>query len=71
MKAIVFKNSAGGLSILYPTDCGLSLDEIARKDIPAGVPYKIIDRDMLPSDRRWRDAWTIGDFTPDGLGERP
>lgn len=70
MKVVVFKNQSGGLSILMPVECGLSLDEIARKDVPAGVPYKIIDRADLPSDRTYRDAWTIGEFEPDGVGEK-
>lgn len=53
-----------------PVDCGLSLDEIAKKDVPKGVPYKVIDRADLPSDRTWRDAWTLGQFEPDGIGEK-
>lgn len=70
MKVIVYTNDKGGMSILTPLECGLSLDEIARKDVPAGIPYKIIDRDSLPSDRTYRDAWVLGEFEPDGIGEK-
>lgn len=70
MKVVVFPNETGGISILMPVECGLSLDEIARKDVPQGRPYKIIDRSALPSDRTYRDAWTLGEFVPDGIGER-
>lgn len=70
MKVIVYTNQSGGVSVLMPVDCGLSLDEIAKKDVPKGVPYKVIDRADLPSDRTWRDAWTLGQFEPDGIGEK-
>lgn len=69
-KIVAFVNKTGGVSILIPTECGLSLDEIAKKDVPQGTPYKIIDRSVLPSDRTYRDAWTLGEFVPDGIGER-
>lgn len=70
MKVIVYNNSRGGMSILTPIECGLSLDEIAKKDVPRGTPYKIVDRDQLPSDRTYRDAWTLDAFEPDGVGEK-
>ena len=41
---------------------------IAKKDVPAGVPYKIIDATDVPSDRTFREAWEA-DFTEfDGVG---
>jgi hypothetical protein len=57
-KRAIFKNEYGGVSILIPApECGLSIEEIAAKDIPAGTPYKIIDVSEIPSDRTFRNAW--------------
>jgi hypothetical protein len=59
----------GGLSVIIPaSDCKLSINEIARKDVPPGIPYKIIDVSDVPTDRTFRAAWE-SDFTnPDGYG---
>lgn len=73
---IVFANENNGVSITTPVaDCGLTIEEIAKKDTPLivletdeqGVPtkfesrdYLIIDDSELP-DRELRDRWTIED----------
>jgi len=71
-KRIVFKNSDGGLAVIIPTPEALasySIDEIAKKDVPAGLSYKIIDASDLPTDRTFRDAWEIDDAElTDGVG---
>lgn len=55
---IIYPNDDGGVSILVPApDCGLSIEEIALKDVPEGKPYKIVDVSDIPSDRSFRDAW--------------
>lgn len=70
---IIYKNESGGVSILHPTDEALSfmtIDEIAKKDVPAGLPYKIVGDSEIPTDRTFRDAWTIDEATlTDGVGE--
>ena len=63
MKLIIYPNDNGGVVILTPApECGLSLQEIAQKDVPAGKPWKIVDAADIPADRTFRDAWTA-DFT--------
>ena len=63
MKLIIYPNDTGGIGILTPApECGLSLQEIAAKDVPAGKPYKIIDAADVPADREFRNAWTA-DFS--------
>lgn len=66
---IVFSNGNGGICVLTPNlSCGLTVEEIAKKDIPAGVPYKIITTDDLP-DMATCEAWTADFSDPDGYGE--
>lgn len=54
---IIFQNDEGGVSVIVPADCGLTIEEIAAKDVPAGKPYKIVDVSDIPSDRTFRNAW--------------
>jgi hypothetical protein len=46
-----------GVAIIVPADCGLTIEEIAAKDVPEGKPYKIVDVDDIPTDRTFRNAW--------------
>ena len=55
---IIYPTDDGGVAILIPApDCGLTIEEIAAKDVPEGKPYKIIDVSDIPSDRTFRNAW--------------
>ena len=69
---IIYKNESGGVAILHPIDEALSfmtIDEIAKKDVPTGLPYKIVEDSEVPTDRTFRDAWTIDEATlTDGVG---
>ena len=48
----------GGVAIIVPAaGSGLTLEQIAAKDVPSGVPYKIVHVNDIPSDRTFRDAW--------------
>ena len=66
---IIYQNDDGGMAIIIPADCGLTIEEIAAKDVPTGKPYKIVDVDDIPADRQWRNEWTVdeADLT-DGVG---
>ena len=55
---IVYQNDEGGISIIVPADCGLTIEEIAAKDVPTGKAYNIVDVSEIPTDRTFRDAWT-------------
>jgi hypothetical protein len=57
-KRIVYQNDEGGISIIVPADCGLTIEEIAAKDVPAGKAYNIVDLSEIPTDRTFRNAWT-------------
>jgi hypothetical protein len=55
---IIYPNDDGGVSIIVPAiECGLTIEEIAAKDVPAGKPFKIVDVADIPSDRTFRNAW--------------
>lgn len=57
-KRIIYQNDEGGISIIVPADCGLTIEEIAAKDVPTGKAYNIVDVSEIPTDRTFRDAWT-------------
>ena len=69
MKRIIYQNDAGGVAVIIPCDCGMTIEQIAVKDVPAGKPFKIVDASTIPTDRSERDAWTVdeADLT-DGIG---
>ena len=68
---IIFQNDEGGVAVIVPApECGLTIEEIAAKDVPPVVvmqdgvvvsstprPYKIVDVADIPSDRTFRNAW--------------
>lgn len=57
-KRILYPTDDGGVAILVPApDCGLTIKEIAAKDVPEGKPFKIVDAADVPTDRTFRAAW--------------
>jgi hypothetical protein len=54
---IIYPTDNGGVAIIVPADCGLTIEQIASKDVPSGKPYKIVDVADIPTDRTFRDAW--------------
>jgi hypothetical protein len=54
---IIYPTDNGGVAVIIPADCGLTIEQIAAKDVPAGKTYKIVDVSSIPSDRTFRDAW--------------
>jgi hypothetical protein len=67
MKRIIYQNNDGGVSILIPTG-ELAIEEVAKKDVPAGVAYKIVDTASIPEDRTFRGAWEANITDSDGVG---
>jgi hypothetical protein len=55
---IIYPTDEGGVAIIIPAvECGLTIEEIAVKDVPAGKPYKVVDVSDIPTDRTFRNAW--------------
>lgn len=69
-KRIIYKNAEGGISVIIPSpNSGLTIEQIAAKDVPTGLPYRIVDVSDIPTDRSARDLWDVdeADLT-DGVG---
>jgi hypothetical protein len=57
---IIYPTGDGGVAVIIPApECGLTIEEIAAKDVPAGVEYKIVDASEIPTDRTFRNAWEM------------
>jgi hypothetical protein len=69
---IIYRTPEGGVAVITPTAEALnsySIEQIADKDVPAGLAFKIVDEDVIPSDRTFRDAWEVDPTTlTDGVG---
>jgi hypothetical protein len=59
-KRIIYQTEDGGVAIIVPSaECGLTIEQIAQKDVPAGKAYKIVDVADIPTDRTFRNAWEM------------
>lgn len=59
---IIFKRSASSnqISVLIPTDECLqihSIESIAKKDVPSGLPFKILSLSDLPEEAKYWDEF--------------
>ena len=59
MKRIIYQTNEGGVAIIVPADCGLTIEEIAAKDVPAGKLFQIVGAADIPTDRTFRAAWEM------------
>ena len=70
---IIYKNEDNSIGIITPTADALSfasIEAIAEKDVPHNLPYWIVEDSDIPTDRAYRDAWSIDESQgePDGFG---
>jgi len=57
-KRIIYPKTESGVSIVIPSpNWKGTIEELAIKDVPTGLPYKIVDVSDIPSDRTFRNAW--------------
>jgi len=72
MNKIIYKQDDGSVAVINSSPDALAqhtIAEIAEKDVPAGKPYKIVSADDIPSDRTFRNAWTVDEAElTDGTG---
>lgn len=62
---IIYQDEEGRLGLVCPTD-DLPIEDIANRDLPTGVPYKLINRSDLPLDNNFMDSWEYDFSDPDG-----
>ena len=77
MSKIIYLQENGVVAVINPllndinpaTNKIYTIEEIAKKDVPTGKKYKIVEDSDIPTDRSFRDAWTTSesDLT-DGVG---
>lgn len=66
---IAYNNVDGRLELLTVNpDCGLPLEDVAKKDVPKGRLFKFVSPADLPQSDEYREAWTIDFSEPDGVG---
>ena len=57
MKRIIYKEDGGVCVIVPSSEWKGTMDELAKKDVPTGKKYKIVDTSSISSDRAFRNAW--------------
>lgn len=71
-KRIIYKDNEH-LMVIIPTTEALetmTIKQIAKKDVPTGLKFKIVDVSEIPSDRTFRNAWEINEAElTDGVGD--
>lgn len=74
---ILYTGEEGVVSIMTPvfkeinpaTGKNWTIEEIAKKDVPTGQKYKIVEDSDISTDRSFRDAWFVDDADlTDGVG---
>jgi len=77
MSKIIYLQDDGVLAVIHPvlteinprTGSFYTIDDIAKKDVPTGKNYKIVEDQNIPSDRSFRDAWIVNEsILTDGSG---
>ena len=54
---------------LTAAELPVAMEELAQKDVPTGLKYKIVADSVISSDRSFRNAWEIDEAElTDGVG---
>lgn len=56
-KRIIYKTANNGVAVIIPSENVINIEDVAAKDVPAGVQYKIVNVSEIPVDRTFRNAW--------------
>ena len=70
---IIYKNLDNSVGVIIPSQEVLgfaTVIQVAEKDVPAELPYWIVETSLIPTDRTFRSAWEIDENfgKPDGFG---
>ncbi len=67
---IIYKTPENTVSVIIasPEWTG-TMEELAQKDVPTGLKYKIVEDSVIPTDRSFRNAWEVDEAElTDGVG---
>ena len=57
-KRIIYTTPEGGIAVIIPSaNCGMTIEQIAAKDVPTGASFDIVEAADIPADRSFRGAW--------------
>ncbi|KPA90595.1 hypothetical protein PF66_02656 [Pseudomonas asplenii] len=68
---IVYQRPGEPVAVMTPCDCGLTIEDIARKDVPKGVAFWIVQESVVPVDPEERLSWSLSVEqlgSPSGVG---
>ena len=67
---IIYKTTKNTVSVITPSrEWTGTMEELAQKDVPTGLKYKIVEDDVIPTDRTFRNAWEVDEKElTDGVG---
>jgi hypothetical protein len=67
---ILYQTPEGTVAVVTPAaNCSLTDEQTALKDVPTGLKFKIVEDSYVPSDRTFRNAWTVDEAElTDGVG---
>lgn len=66
-KKVIYPNESGGIAVIMPSNLW-DVEDVAKKDVPEGVPYLIINDSDVPKSKQDRDLWTADFSKPHGKG---
>lgn len=72
-QCILFQPAGRPVAVMTPVSETLSAVEVGRKDVPVGLPFWVVSKDVIPEDRTFRDSWELDLEVmgkPDGVGEQ-
>ena len=67
---IIYKTPENTVSVIAPSPhWSGTMEELAQKDVPTGLKYKIVEDSVIPNDRSFRNAWEVDEKElTDGVG---
>lgn len=67
---IIYKTTENTVSVISPSPNWIgTMEELAQKDVPTGLKYKIVEDSDIPTDRSFRNAWEVDEAElTDGVG---
>ena len=67
---IIYKTPENTVSVVVPSqEWSGTMEELAQKNVPTGLKYKIVEDSDIPSDRSFRNAWEVDEAElTDGVG---